>query len=199
MPSSREQLDEHRQRLRELEADLCAPEMRISAYHDLPFAIYRYEPDLEYEIRRDIERLATRIENQTSREVVTISLADLLFEAVETTVGWEAVIEAEKDYGYEKAEETVHQALSDPNFAELPDMLAERLSSLDPSGHVAFLTRAASLAPNIYHISSLLPQMQGRTDVPTILFYPGTLIGLNDLAFMGIRSDIPGSYRVKVY
>ena len=53
MPSSREALKEHQDRLKVLEGDLCADGPRISAYHDLPFAIFRYAPTLEYPIRRE--------------------------------------------------------------------------------------------------------------------------------------------------
>ncbi|MBW2308568.1 MAG: DUF1788 domain-containing protein [Deltaproteobacteria bacterium] len=200
MASSQQHLEDHRRRLKLLEADLCAREMRISAYHDLPFAIYRYDPTLEYEIRREADLLATRIKNQTGKEVVSISLAELLFQAVENTVGWESVIQAEREFGFHKAQETVHQILSDPNYADLPRMLEERLKPLDPARNIVFLMRAAAMAPALYHMSKLLEQMQGRTDVPTIFFYPGALVGVTGLDFMAMGSrDVQGSYRVKIY
>jgi hypothetical protein len=185
MPCSQDQLDDHQKRLRVLEGDLCAAEMRISAYHDLPFAIYRYDPEMEYEIRDEVRRFATRVNQATRKEVVTISLAELLFQAVEATVGFESIIQAEREFGFEKAQETVTQVLRDPNFSELPGMLQERFRPLDPAKHVVFLTRAAAMAPAIYHMSKLLEQMQGRTDVPTVLFYPGILVGVTGLRFMG--------------
>jgi hypothetical protein len=49
-------------------------------------------------------------------------------------------------------------------------------------------------------MSSLLDDMQGRTEVTTILCYPGTLEGTTGLHFMGLKSrEATGSYRVKVY
>jgi len=200
MPSSRETFEEHQDRLKVLEGDLCADGPRISAYHDLPFAIFRYAPTLEYAIRREVERLATRVSHATGREVVPISLADLLFQAVEQTVGFGSIIQAEREFGFEKAQDTITQVLSNPAFSDLPQMVEERLRPLDPAEHVAFLTRAASMAPAIYHLSNLMGQMQGRTEVPTVLFYPGTLVGVTGLQFLGMADrDAMGSYRVKIY
>ena len=45
-----------------LESDLKAMPPRINVYHDLPFAIMRYDPTDEWELRREIKLLATRLE-----------------------------------------------------------------------------------------------------------------------------------------
>ena len=45
-----------------LESDIKAMPQRISVYHDLPFAIMRYDPTDEWELRREIKLLATRLE-----------------------------------------------------------------------------------------------------------------------------------------
>jgi hypothetical protein len=56
------------------------------------------------------------------------------------------------------------------------------------------------MAPAIYHMSKLLDEMQGRTRVTTILFYPGTLEGTTGLRFMGLKDrEALGNYRVKIY
>ena len=49
-------------RIELLESDLKAVPSRISVYHDLPFAILRYEPTDEWELRRGVKLLATRLE-----------------------------------------------------------------------------------------------------------------------------------------
>jgi hypothetical protein len=49
-----------RQRIELLEADLKAVPPRVSVYHDLPFAILRYNPTEEWELRREVRLLATR-------------------------------------------------------------------------------------------------------------------------------------------
>ncbi len=185
--------------IRRLEEDLTATPMRISAYHDLPFAILRYDAEEEWDLRREARRLAVRL-NNAGKQVHTISLADLLWEAIEDCEGLDAVVELEKHRGFEVAQQQVTSYLSDPDWRPLPDLLAERLESLDPEWDVAFLVRASAMAPALYHMSRLLDEMQGRTQVTTILFYPGTLEGTTGLRFMGLKSrEAMGNYRVKIY
>lgn len=185
--------------VRALEEDLTASPMRISAYHDLPFAILRYEPEEEWDLRREVKYLATRL-HLAGKRAHCLSLAELLWAAVADAEGLEAVVELEKERGFEAAQEQVTTYLSDPDWSPLPEMLRERLQSLNPERDVAFLLRAAAMAPAIYHMSSLLDRMQGRTQVPTILFYPGTREGTTGLHFMGLRNrETTGNYRVKIY
>src|SRR5437870_11993665 len=72
-----------------LEQDLLAKPPRVSVYRDLPFAILRYDPRDEWELRREARHLATRLGNQ-GWEVVTISLGTLLWQAIEATEGIQA-------------------------------------------------------------------------------------------------------------
>jgi hypothetical protein len=185
--------------IRRLEEDLTADPVRISAYHDLPFAILRYDAEEEWDLRREARRLAVRLENAGKR-VHTISLAELLREAIEDCEGLDAVIELERDRGFEVAQQQVTTYLSDPDWRPLSDVLAERLEALDPGRDVAFLVRASAMAPAVYHMSRLLDEMQGRTQVTTVLFYPGTLEGTTGLRFMGLKGrEAMGNYRVKIY
>jgi len=141
--------------------------VRISAYHDLPFAILRYDPEEEWDLRRKARQLATRLGNAGKR-VRTISLADLLWEVIEDTEGLDVVVELEEARGFEVAQQQVTTYLSDPDWRPLPDVLAERLEPLDPERDVVFLVRASAMAPAVYHMSRLLDEMQGRTRVVTV-------------------------------
>jgi hypothetical protein len=51
-----------KERIDLLENDLKAVPSRINVYHDLPFAILRYDPTDEWELRREVRLLATRLE-----------------------------------------------------------------------------------------------------------------------------------------
>jgi len=185
--------------IRRLEEDLTANPPRISAYHDLPFAIFRYDAEEEWNLRREARRLAVRL-NNAGKRVHTISLADLLWAAIEDCEGLDAVVELETERGFEVAQQQVTTYLSDPDWRPLPDILAERLEALVPARDIAFLVRASALAPALYHMSRLLDEMQGRTQVTTILFYPGSLEGTTGLRFMGLKSrEAMGNYRVKIY
>jgi len=188
-----------REHIEQLEHDLTAKPMRISVFRDLPFAILRYDPADEWKLRHEVRLLATRLAT-AGREVVTISFADLLWEALEECEGVDAVVRLEQRSGFAAAQAQITKYLSDPVWLPLPDLLARKLDPLDPRRQIAFLTRAAAMAPHIYFLSMLLDQMQGRTQVTSILFYPGMREGENQLRFMNLPSrDALGTYRVKIY
>ena len=187
------------ERLSMLEDDLKATPVRISAYHDLPFCVFHYDPKSEFQTRREMKLLATRLGN-VGKSVLTISIAELLWEAIDSNDNIDSLADEEKQFGFERAQETVNKYLTDEAFSPLPMLLSGKLSKLDPKKNVAFLNRAASLAPSIYQVSQLLGQMQGKTLVPTVIFYPGSVEGTTGLRFMDMSDRIPmGSYRVKIY
>jgi hypothetical protein len=178
---------------------LTADPPRVSVYHDLPFAILRYEPEDEWELRRQVRLLATRLDQQ-GKHVHCLAMSEFLWEAIRESEGIHEVVSLERSRGYRAAEEQITTYLSDRDWRPLADLLAARLRSLDPRSDIVFLTRAGSMAPGIYHMSKLLDQMQGKTNVTTILFYPGSIEGTTGLRFMGLKDrDALGNYRVKIY
>ena len=188
-----------------LESDLKAVPPRISVYHDLPFAIMRYNPTDEWELRREIKLLATRLE-AVGKTVHMIPMSELLWSALEQVnqkdddEGFEAVVALEKDRGYVEAQQQVTTYLSSKVWVPLWDLLADRLASINPECSVVFLTRVAAMSPGIFHMSMLLDKMHGKTKVPTILFYPGSIEGTTGLRFMELKDrDALGNYRVKIY
>ena len=188
-----------------LESDLKAVPPRINVYHDLPFAIMRYDPTDEWELRREIKLLATRLE-AGGKEIHIIPMSELLWSALEKVQekdedeGLEAVIALEKERGYVEAQEQVTTYLSNKVWTPLWDLLAERLASISPENSVVFLTRVAAMSPGIFHMSMLLDKMQGKTKVATILLYPGSIEGTTGLRFMDLKDrEALGNYRVKIY
>jgi hypothetical protein len=186
-------------RLELLENDLKSSPPRISVYHDLPFAVFRYDPEEEWTLRRESRLLATRLE-ETGRKTYIIHMSELLWRAIEESEGIDAVVELENDRGYLAAQEQITTYLSDRDWRPLAGLLTERLQSLDASTKVLFLMRAAAMAPGIYHMSKLLDLMQGKTSLTTVLFYPGSIEGTTGLRFMALKDrDALGNYRVKIY
>ena len=188
-----------------LESDLKAVPPRINVYHDLPFAIMRYDPTDEWELRREIKLLATRLE-AVGKEVHIIPMSELLWSALEKVhqkdddEGLEAVIALEKERGYVEAQQQVTTYLSSKVWIPLWDLLADRLASISPENSVVFLTRVAAMSPGIFHMSMLLDKMHGKNKVATILFYPGSIEGTTGLRFMDLKDrDALGNYRVKIY
>lgn len=194
-----------KERIEVVEAHLTAVPTQIAVYHDLPFAIVRYDPNEEWQLRREVRLLATRLE-EAGKTVCLVSLADLLWEAFDRVKsadeeeGLQAVVELERGEGFLAAQEQVTTYLSDRDWCPLADLLEEHLSGLDPSNSIAFLIRVAAMGPRIYEMSKLLDQMHGRTRVTTILFYPGSIQGTTGLRFMDLKDrDALGNYRVKIY
>lgn len=188
-----------RQRIDRLEADLTARPMQISVHSDLPFAIFRYDPGDEWEMRQEARLLAVRL-GQQGTVVHQISLGELLWQSIDAAEDLEAVVEFEREHGFEKAQRLVTDYLSDPDFAPLRDAVTGQLSELDPARDLAFLARAAALSPAIYPVSRLLEELQGRTQVPAVLFYPGTIEGATGLNFMDLSTkEVIGNYRVRIY
>jgi len=188
------------ERLETLEADLNASPMRHHVYNDLPFAVFCYPPQQEWEMRKALQLLGTRLDNHGSRKVTTISLADLLWRGIDESEGIEEIVALETDWGFEEAQRQIQDYLSDPDFRPLPELLAEELDKLDPDQHIVFIVRAGALAPNMYRVSKLLDEMKGRTQVPCVLFMPATTEERSSLRFMGIsENEGRGSYHTKVY
>lgn len=188
-----------KERIELLENDLKAVPSRISVYHDLPFAILRYDPEEEWELRREVRLLATRLE-ATGKQVHPIPMSEFLWKAIHETEGLDEVVGLERSRGYLAAQDQVTTYLSDRDWRPLARLLEERLRTLHPAKDIAFLTRVAAMSPGIYHMSKLLDLMQGKTRVTTILFYPGSIEGTTGLRFMNLEDrDALGNYRVKIY
>lgn len=186
--------------VRNLETDLCSNPPRHYIYNDLPFAVFCYPPQQEWEMRHEMQLLKTRLEKDKQWRVTFISLAELLWQSVDETEGMEAITSLEKNRGFLTAQSQIYEYLSDPDWRPLPDLLAERLNQLDPKKDLVFLWRSGALAPEMYRVSTLLDKMKGRTFVSCVLFMPATSGESEGLRFMGLSDLEPrGSYHTKIY
>jgi hypothetical protein len=183
---------------RDLEPILASPDPRpdISAYHNMPFAIFRYPPEDEFSMRAEIRLLTTRLEG-VGKRVTPISLAECLDDALRAEgLSTKRIASAEKKTGIEKMMDTIHAILA--KRQPLDALVASKLpEDADPTRDIAFITRAGALFP-FYRTSSLLEQLTGKIKVPAVLFYPGDLDGAAGLRFMGIL-DAEHNYRPKIF
>ena len=171
------------------------PREKISAYHDMPYAIFHYDPEQELALRREVSSLQTRLENKGKR-ITRISLAECLEAALRSEATLEEWFENERTFGAEKAIEDVHKLLAER--VPLVDLVADRMpADPDPRKDVVFIIRTGALFP-VYRTFSLLEQLKGRVVVPTVLFYPGDLDGAAGLRFMGVL-DAEHNYRPKIF
>lgn len=172
------------------------PRPRISAYDNLPFAIFLYSPDEEFAVREESTRLATRLGNQGKR-VTCISLSERLWTALERegyTV--DELAEAERDAGWDAMAATLHDVLR--KTQPLEELVAELVpDDARPEKDIVLLIRAGALFP-FYRTSALLENLHGLVQVPTVLFYPGTLEGPAGLRFMGTLEP-EHNYRPKIF
>lgn len=187
---------EHRLK-RDLEPllELADPRERISAYHDMPYALFRYEPDEEFELRKQVTLLETRL-TQKGKRVKRISLAECLDESMRSQRPLKDWFVAEREQGTDTIVETVHSVLS--QYAPLVDLVAARMpDDPNPLRDIVFIVRTGALFP-VYRTFSLLEQLKGRVTVPTVLFYPGDLDGAAGLRFMGVLAA-EHNYRPKIF
>ncbi len=171
------------------------PRTRISAYHDMPYALFRYDPEEEFELRQQVTMLETRL-SQRGKRVKRISLAECLDEAMRSQRPLAEWFEAEREQGVATVIETVHSILAD--YQPLVELVAKRMpTDPDPLRDVVLIVRTGALFP-VYRTFSLLEQLKGRVHVPTVLFYPGDLDGAAGLRFMGVL-DAEHNYRPRIF
>ena len=171
------------------------PRERLSAYHDMPYALFRYDPAEEFALRKELKLLETRL-GQKGKRIVCISLAECLDQSMRSQRPIEEWIAAEREQGIESVVETVHAVLAE--YAPLVDIVASRMpEEPDPFRDIVFISRTGALFP-MYRTFSLLEQLKGRVHVPTILFYPGDLDGPAGLRYMGV-CEAEHNYRPKIF
>jgi hypothetical protein len=190
--------------LRRLAEDLVANPLRISAYHDLPFAIFCYDPAEEFELRKQLRLFGFGLEQNHGKRVSFISLAELVWKIVSEQQGLDYLYKVEKTRGFEAAQDHVHNLLSSAQFRPIAEEMLVRMEGLTPAKDVVFLVRAGGFAPAIYRCSVLLDELHRRTMVPIILFYPRTAEHATELAFYNLNVAGAGglgvyNYRVKIY
>src|SRR5437667_4045338 len=175
--------------------ELPDPRTKLSAYHDMPYALFRYDPEEEFELRKQVTLLETRL-TQKGKLVQRISLAECLDEAMRSQRPLEEWFAAEREHGVETIVDTIHSVLSE--HAPLVDLVADKMpGNPDPLRDIVFILRTGALFP-VYRTFSLLEQLKGRVEVPTVLFYPGDLDGAAGLRFMGVL-DAEHNYRPKIF
>ena len=172
------------------------PRPKISAYDNMPYAIFRYPPEDEFAVRAEVSMLQIRLE-LSGKKVTRISLAECMAAALKAEeMSFEALAKQEKSLGLEIVIDTVHNVLDE--YQPLDQLVLQRMPpSADPTRDIVFIIRAGSLFP-IYRTSSLLEQLMGTIQIPAVLFYPGDLDGAAGLRFMGILVA-EHNYRPKIF
>jgi hypothetical protein len=172
------------------------PRGSLSAYHDMPYGIFRYPPEAEFDLRAELDLLAIRLENQGKR-VTRISLAECLTAALDAEgIDVASIADVERSTGTQAMIETVFSVLAEAQ--PLVDIVTARVpEDQSPQKDIVLIHRAGALFP-VYRTHALLEQLKGRLTVPAVLFYPGQLDGPTGLSFMGVLDPDP-NYRPRIF
>lgn len=187
--------------IKQLESDLAAQPMRIAAHSDMPFAIFRYPPQEEFALRKQLRLLAITLTQNHGRHVTFISLARIVWETIRK-FDESDLFKTESLRGFDAAQLHTNNLLTSIDFRPAADSVIEKIASLKPDKDVVFLVRAGGFAPYIYSTSQLLDRLHNRTLVPVVVFYPGSAEVGTDLRFFDLPiMGSPGvyNYRVRIY
>lgn len=194
-----------------LRADLL-PEggPRISTMRNYRFAILRYEPKEEFELRRRARELSADLESE-GWVVLTISLQKLLFARLrrEGEKWIQRMIQREREFraidperGLNDLKRKIGPLIEGPEgiAADCAQLIAE-FADAHPDKvdrAVVLVGRAGALYP-FFRSSALLKHLDGKThQIPVVLLYPGIRRGLTSLSFMGELAP-DSDYRPRIY
>ena len=183
--------------LQEIRDDIARFFDRSSSTEVPPYFVYVYDPREEYSARQDMADLKLALE-AGGVQCTSISLADLLWEAIDDSGDFDAIIAEEKARpGDPKVLEDINQTINEILRDEptLSQRVMQRMEAF-PSRSVAVLYRAGSLYP-AYRTSSLLEDLRERLMIPVVLMYPGHVVGGVGLSFMG-KCEPAHGYRAKI-
>jgi hypothetical protein len=172
----------------------------LSTYTDMPFGIFLYPPEDEWELRAELRDLTIRLEN-AGKTVQRLSLAALLEQAIKAAgLSLEEIAEAEASLGPELVRDTLRDVLSGKAAGAVPldELVAQAVDSSKPtSSHLVFLERVGALF-DLHRPSALLENLRNRVLHPVVLFYPGQRDGPAGLRFMD-EADADHNYRPKLF
>lgn len=194
-----------------LRRDLIHPDgPRISTMRNYRFAIVQYEPEHEFKLRGQVQRLSADLV-ANGWMVLSINLQKILFDRIRAQGDdWAArVAEMERRMAsIEPARGLNYLKSKLMPLVEGPDGIAADCSKIisdyadahpdSVDRTLALVGRAGALYP-FFRSSGLLRHIDGKTrNVPVVLLYPGERRGATGLSYMG-RLEPDHDYRPRIY
>ena len=186
----------------QLEPVLTAPDSGagLSTYTDMPFGIFLYPPEDEWQLRAELRDLVVRLEN-AGKTVQRLSMAVLLEQSIEAAgLSLEEIAEAERTMNLEIVRDTIRDVLSGKAAGSTPldELVAEAVNASKPTtSHIVFLDRVGALF-GLDRPSALLENLHHKVSHPVVLFYPGQRDGPAGLRFMD-EAEADHNYRPKLF
>lgn len=172
----------------ELLARIRDPEALNPARSD-PVFYFTYPPELMLEVRKSLLRWSSKI-REAGFAVRRVSLAELLWKAVDDSGRWETWLELEPDADVRDVNEAVRDVLRQKNG--LVDQVAAALEST-PDGTVVLLTEVELLHP-YFRSRTIESSLHDKVKTPVVIFYPGRRSGQYGLHFLDFY-PVDGNYR----
>jgi len=185
----------------------------LSTYTDMPFGIFLYPPEDEWELRQALRDLVVRLEN-AGKTVQRLSMAQLLEQSIEAAgMSLEEIAQGEADLGITMVRDTIRDVLSGKAAGSTPldQLVADAVDKSKPtSSHIIFLERVgvlfdllrpSALLDNLYRPDERRENKEDQTPKvthPLVLFYPGQRDGPAGLRFMD-ELDADHNYRPKLF
>jgi hypothetical protein len=186
----------------QLEPVLTAPNSGagLSTYTDMPFGIFLYPPEDEWQLRAELRDLVVRLEN-AGKTVQRLSMAQLLEQSIEAAgLTLEEIAQGEADLGIAMVRDTIRDVLSGKAAGSTPldQLVAEAVDKSKPTtSYIVFLERVGTLF-GLHRPSALLENLRHKVSHPVVLFYPGQRDGPAGLRFMD-ELDADHNYRPKLF
>ena len=172
----------------------------LSTYTDMPFGIFLYPPEDEWELRQALRDLVVRLEN-AGKTVQRLSMAVLLEQSIEAAgLSLEEIAQGEVDLGIAMVRDTIRDVLSGKAAGSTPldQLVAEAVDASKPtSSHIIFVERVGALF-GLHRPSALLENLHHKVSHPVVLFYPGQRDGPAGLRFMD-ELEADHNYRPKLF
>jgi hypothetical protein len=172
----------------------------LSTYTDMPFGIFLYPPEDEWELRQALRDLEVRLEN-AGKSVQRLSMAQLLEQSIAAAgLSLEEIAQGEADLGIAMVRDTIRDVLSGKAAGSTPldQLVAEAVDASKPTtSHIVFLERVGALF-GLHRPSALLENLHHKVSHPVVLFYPGQRDGPAGLRFMN-ELDSDHNYRPKLF
>ena len=162
---------------------------RLLPTHANPFFHLVHRPEETRELARALPRWRSRLE-EDGFKVHIHSIAELLWQVMESSGRWEDWLEIEPDSSTEEVVGAVRDALRTKESASQPG-LAPAIRDIvagSERDRVLFLTDAALLHP-FFRVRTIESLVHDRVGGPTVLLYPGTRVGQFGLRFLGFYPE----------
>jgi hypothetical protein len=154
-----------------------------------PVFYFVHAPEQTLELKNKIP-LWTAMFRKVGRDVVTVSLADLVWKIIDESGRWDDWLENESEYDTSEVNESIRDVLRGTNG--LVETVANYVTKEIPN-RLLFLTDAGLVHP-YFRLRSLESGLHDRVKIPTVIFYPGRRSGQYGLHFLGFYS-VDGNYR----